>query len=64
MPHSVQSILDDGDEFFEADVPENTVVAEDFYDDELAIVLHSVFNDYLQISLVQCRYKYTHKYTH
>ena len=55
-PNSVQSTLDDDNEFIKADVLENTVFTDDIYDDQLVIVLHSVFNDYLKISLVQYRY--------
>ena len=55
-PNFVQSTLDDDNEFIKADVLENTVFTDDIYDDQLVIVLHSVFNDYLKISLVQYRY--------
>ena len=55
-PDFVQTTLDDGNEFIEAYVPENTVFTDNIYDDQLVIVLHSVFNYYLQTSLVQCRY--------
>ena len=55
-PDFVKTDLDDDSEFIEADVLENTVFTEDIYDDQLVIVLHSVFNDYLQTSLLQCRY--------
>ena len=55
-PDFVKTDLDDDSEFIEADVLENTVFTEDIYDDQLVIVLHSVFNDYLQTSLLQRRY--------
>ena len=55
-PDFVQTTLDDGNEFIEAYVLENTVFTDNIYDDQLVIVLHSVFNYYLQTSLVQCRY--------
>ena len=48
--------LDDDSEFIEAHVLENAVFTEDIYDDQLVIVLHSVFNDYLQTSLLQRRF--------
>ena len=51
-PNFVQTTLDDGNEFIEVYVLENTVFT-DIYDDQFVIVLHSVFNDYLQ-TLVQC----------
>ena len=44
----VKTTLVDGIEFIEVDVLENMVFTEDIYDDQLVIVLHSVFNDYLQ----------------
>ena len=55
-PDFVKTDLDDDSQFIEADVLENTVFTEDIYDDQLVIVLHSVFNDYLQTSLLQRRY--------
>ena len=55
-PDFVKTDLDDDSEFIEADVLENTVFTEDIYDDQLVIVLHSVFNDYLQTSLLQRRF--------
>ena len=38
------------------DVEKNTSAVRDKYRNELVIVLHSVFNDYPQTSLVQYRY--------
>ena len=55
-PDFVQTTLNDGNEFIEAYVLKNTAFTDNIYDDQLVIVLHSVFNDYLQTSLVQCRY--------
>ena len=55
-PDFVQTTLDNGGKFIEAYVLENTVFTDDIYNDELALVLHSVFNDYLQTSLVRYRY--------
>ena len=55
-PDFVKTDLDDDSEFIEADALENTVFTEDISDDQLVIVLHSGFNDYLQTSLLQRRY--------
>ena len=55
-PDFVQTTLDNGGKFIEAYVLENTVFTDDIYNDELVLVLHSVFIDYLQTSLVQYRY--------
>ena len=55
-PDFVQTTLDNGRKFIEAYVLENTVFTDDIYNDELVLVLHSVFIDYLQTSLVQYRY--------
>ena len=52
----VKSTLADDKEFIEIDVLKNTVFTEDIYDDQLVIVLHSVFDDYLQTSLLQRKY--------
>ena len=49
----VKANLVDDKEFIEVDVLENTVFTEDIYDDQLVIVLHSVFHDYLETSLLQ-----------
>ena len=47
----------DDDEFIMVDVCENTsFIVEGNYRNKLVIVLHSVFNGYLQKSLVQHRY--------
>ena len=43
MPDFVQITLDDANEFIEEDVLENTVFTDDINDDQLVIVLHSVF---------------------
>ena len=42
-PDFVQITLDDANEFIEEDVLENTVFTDDINDDQLVIVLHSVF---------------------
>ena len=55
-PDFVQTTLDNGGKFIEAYVLKNTVFTDDIYNDELVLVLHSVFIDYLQTSLVQYRY--------
>ena len=47
---------DDADELIAADVHKNTSFVEGNYRNKLIIVLHSVFNDYLQTPLVQHRY--------
>ena len=51
---------DDGEWFIMTDVDENTsFVLEDNYryeHNKVVVVLHSVINDCLKISLVQCRY--------
>ena len=53
----VETTLDnDEDEFIMVDVEKNTSVVRDKYRNKLVIVLHSVFNDYPQTSLVQYRY--------
>ena len=46
----------DGDEFTLVDVHKNTSFVEGKYKNKLIIVLHSVFNYYLQTSLVQHKY--------
>ena len=50
----------DGDEFIMVDVHKNTSFVEGKYKNKLVIVLHSVFNDYLQTSLVQHKYINVH----
>ena len=59
-PNFVQTTLDDGSEFIEADVLENTRFVESNYDkDEIIIVLHSVVNNNLKASLLQVtKYEY------
>ena len=54
----VETDLDyDDDEFITVDVCKNTsFIVEGNYRNKLVIVLHSVFNGYLQKSLVQHRY--------
>ena len=49
----VKTTLVDDKELIEVDVLENMVFTEDIYDDQLVIVLHSVFDDYLETSLLQ-----------
>ena len=55
-PDFVETILDDGDEFFMVDVHKNTSFIEGNYRNKLIMFLHFVFNDCLQTSLVQGRY--------
>ena len=53
----VETNLDnDEDEFIMVDLEKDTSVVRDKYRNKLVIVLHSVFNDYPQTSLVQYRY--------
>ena len=47
---------DNADEFIMVDVEKNTSTIKDKYKNNLVIVLHSVFNDFSQTSLVQYRY--------
>ena len=47
---------DNADEFIMVDVEKNTSTIKDKYKNNLVIVLHSVFNDFPQTSLVQYRY--------
>ena len=54
-PDCVTTTLDNGDEFILADVHKNTSFVEGNYRNKLVIVLDSLFNDYLQASLVQHR---------
>ena len=50
---------DDANEFITADVYKNTSFVESNYrNNKVVIVLHSVFNGYLQTSLVQHKYTY------
>ena len=58
-PDFVKS-TNDGDEFIMVDVHKNTSFVEGKYKNKLVIVLHSVFNDYLQTSLVQHKYINVH----
>ena len=51
----VQTTLDDGDEFIMVKVHRNTSPITDNHKNRLVFVLHSVFNDYHQTSLVQYR---------
>ena len=55
-PYFIETNLDDDDEFIMMDVHRSTSSVRDKYRNKLAIVLHSVFNDYPQTSLVQYRY--------
>ena len=53
----VETTLDDDvDKFIMVDVEKNTSAVRDKYRNNLAIVLHSVINDFPQASLVQYRY--------
>ena len=62
-PDFVETTLDDdNDEFITVDVHKNTSFVRDNCRNKLVIVLHSVFNDYLQTSLVQHDIN-TNKYT-
>ena len=54
-PDFVETTLDDGDEFIKVDVQKNTTSVRDNHKNRLIIVLHSVFNDFPQTSLVQYR---------
>ena len=51
-PDFVETTLDDGDEFIMVYVEKNTISVRDNDKNRLVIVLHSVFNDYAQTSLV------------
>ena len=55
-PDFVETTLDDGDEFIMVYVEKNTISVRDNDKNRLVIVLHSVFNNYPQTSLVQYRY--------
>ena len=55
IPDFVETTLDD-DEFIMVDVNKNTGSVRDKYRNNFVIVLHSVFNNYHQTSLVQYRY--------
>ena len=55
-PDFVETTLDDGDEFIMVDVEKDKSSVRDKYRNNLVIVLHSVFNDCPQTSLVQYRY--------
>ena len=55
-PDFVETTLDDGDEFIMIDVEKDTSSVRDKYRNNLVIVLHFVFNDCPQTSLVQYRY--------
>ena len=62
-PDFVETTLDDdNDEFITVDVHKNTSFVRDNCRNKLVIVLHSVFNYYLQTSLVQHDIN-TNKYT-
>ena len=54
------TIDDEADEFIMVDVHKNTSFVEGNYTDKLVIVLHSVIDNYLKISLIQVK---THKCT-
>ena len=51
-PDFVETTLDDGDEFIMVYVEKNTISVRDNDKNRLVIVLHSVFNNYPQTSLV------------
>ena len=51
-PDFVETTLDDGDEFIMVYVEKNTISVRDNDKNRLVIVLHAVFNDYPQTSLV------------
>ena len=55
-PDFVETTSDDGDEFIMEDAEKNTTAVRDNHKNGLVIVLHSVFNDYPQTSLIQHRY--------
>ena len=55
-PDFVETSLDGNEEFITAYAHKNTSFVEGNYRNKLIIVLHSVFNDYLQTSLVQHKY--------
>ena len=55
-PDFVETTLDDGDEFIMIDVEKDTSSVRDKYRNNLVIVLHFVFSDCPQTSLVQYRY--------
>ena len=55
-PDFVETTLDHGDEFIMVDVEKDTNSVRDKYRNNLVIVLHSVFNDCPQTSVVQYRY--------
>ena len=54
-PDFVETTLDDRDEFIKVDVQKNTTSVRDNHKNRLINVLHSVFNDFPQTSLVQYR---------
>ena len=56
IPNFVETDLDDDDEFIMLDVHKNISSVRDKYRNNLVVVLRSVFNDYLETSLVQYRY--------
>ena len=47
IPGFVGTTLDDNDEFIMVDVHKSTSSVRDKFENNLVIVLHSVFNDYL-----------------
>ena len=49
----LETTLDNGDEFIMVDIHKSISFVKGNYRNKLAIVLHSVINDYLQTSLVQ-----------
>ena len=54
--------LDGRDDFIILKLEKKTIAIRDKYRNDLVFVLHSVFNDYFQASLVQYRYVYRNYY--
>ena len=52
----VETSLDDDDQFVMVYIEKNTSAVKDKYRNNLVFVLHSVINDFPQVSLVQYRY--------
>ena len=52
----VETSLDDDDQFVMVYIEKNTSTVKDKYRNNLVFVLHSVINDFPQVSLVQYRY--------
>ena len=56
LANFVVANLDGRDDFIILKLEKKTTAIRDKYRNDLAFVLHSVFNDYFQASLVQYRY--------